>query len=121
MQIGIPADIRGGATRVAATLPTVQKITAKGLHVVTVESGAAASASIPDEEYQAAGATIVASAAELYEQSRIVLKVRGPEADELALVRKDAILVGLLAPQNAEGIEALARHGLTAFAMEKLP
>lgn len=121
MQIGIPAEIRGGETRVAATPETVKKFTAKGLHVVLVQSGAGAGASIPDEEYQAAGATIVASAAELYEQSRIVLKVRGPEADELALVRKDAILVGLLAPQNAEGIEALARHGLTAFAMEKLP
>lgn len=121
MQIGIPAEIRGGETRVAATPETVKKFTAKGLHAVLVQSGAGAGASIPDEEYQAAGATIVASAADLYGQSEIVLKVRGPETDELALIRKDAVLVGLLAPQNAEGIEALARHGLTAFAMEKLP
>ncbi len=121
MHIGIPAEIRGGETRVAATPETVKKFTAKGFHVVLVQSGAGAGASIPDEEYQAAGATIVASAAELYEQSRIVLKVRGPAPDELALMRKDGVLVGLLAPQNAEGIEALARHGITAFAMEKLP
>ncbi len=121
MQIGIPAEIRGGETRVAATPETVKKFIAKGLHAVLVQSGAGAGASIPDEEYQAAGATIVASAADLYGQSEIVLKVRGPETDELALIRKDAVLVGLLAPQNAEGIEALARHGLTAFAMEKLP
>ena len=121
MQIGIPAEIRGGETRVAATPETVKKFTAKGLHAVLVQSGAGAGASIPDEEYQAAGATIVANAADLYGQSGIVLKVRGPETDELALIRKDAILVGLLAPQDAAGIEALARHGLTAFAMEKLP
>ena len=121
MQIGIPAEIRGGETRVAATPETVKKFTAKGLHAVLVQSGAGAGASIPDEEYQAAGATIVGSAADLYGQSGIVLKVRGPETDELALIRKDAVLVGLLAPQDAEGIEALARHGLTAFAMEKLP
>ena len=75
MQIGIPAEIRGGETRVAATPETVKKFTAKGLHTVLVQSGAGAGASIPDEAYQAAGASIVASAAELYGQSQIVLKV----------------------------------------------
>lgn len=121
MHIGIPAEIRGGETRVAATPETVKKFTAKGFHVVLVQSGAGSGASIPDEEYQAAGATIVASAAELYGQSQIVLKVRGPEPGELSMMRKDAVLLGLLSPHQAEGIEILARHGLTAFAMEKLP
>ncbi len=121
MQIGIPAEIRGGETRVAATPETVKKFTAKGLNTVLVQSGAGAGASIPDAAYQAEGASIVASAAELYRQSQIVLKVRSPEPDELALMRKDAVLLGLLAPHHTEGIEALARHGLTAFAMEKLP
>jgi H+-translocating NAD(P) transhydrogenase subunit alpha len=121
MQIGIPAEIRGGETRVAATPETVKKFTAKGLNTVLVQSGAGAGASIPDAAYQTEGASIVASAAELYGQSQIVLKVRSPEPDELALMRKDAVLLGLLSPHHAEGIEALARHGLTAFAMEKLP
>lgn len=121
MHIGIPAEIRGGETRVAATPETVKKFTAKGFHVVLVQSGAGTGASIPDAEYQAAGASIVASAAELYAQSQIVLKVRGPESGELAMIRKDAVLLGLLSPHQTEGIEALARHGLTAFAMEKLP
>ncbi|SHL33541.1 NAD(P) transhydrogenase subunit alpha [Nitrosospira sp. Nsp11] len=121
MQIGIPAEIRGGETRVAATPETVKKFTAKGLNTVLVQSGAGAGASIPDAAYQAEGASIVASAAELYGQSQIVLKVRSPEPAELALMRKDAVLLGLLSPHHAEGIEALARHGLTAFAMEKLP
>ena len=121
MHIGIPAETRGGETRVAATPETVKKFTAKGLHVVLVQSGAGAGASIPDEEYQAAGASIVADPGELYGQSQIVLKVRAPEASELALMRKDAVLVGLLSPHQAEGIEALAAHGITAFSMEKLP
>ena len=121
MQIGIPAEIRGGETRVAATPETVKKFTAKGLNTVLVQSGVGAGASIPDAAYQAEGASIVASAAELYGQSQIVLKVRSPEPEELALMRKDAVLLGLLSPHHAEGIEALARHGLTAFAMEKLP
>ncbi|MEK6708738.1 MAG: Re/Si-specific NAD(P)(+) transhydrogenase subunit alpha [Pseudomonadota bacterium] len=121
MHIGIPVEIRGGETRVAATPETVKKFTAKGFHVVLVQSGAGAGASIPDEAYQDAGAAIVASAAELYGQSQIVLKVRGPDSGELAMMRKDAVLLGLLVPHQADGIAALATHGLTAFAMEKLP
>ncbi|SFD85172.1 Re/Si-specific NAD(P)(+) transhydrogenase subunit alpha [Nitrosomonas sp. Nm166] len=121
MHIGIPAEIRGGETRVAATPETVKKFTAKGVHKVSVQSGAGAGASIPDSAYQEAGAAIVTSAAELYAQSEIVLKVRGPESSEIEMMRKDAVLVGLLSPQHKDGIEALAQHGLTAFAMEKLP
>ncbi|GDX59472.1 NAD(P) transhydrogenase subunit alpha [Nitrosomonadaceae bacterium] len=121
MHIGIPVEIRGGETRVAATPETVRKYTDKGFHVVLVQSGAGAGASIADEAYSAAGATIVKSAAELYSQSQIVLKVRGPDANELTMMRKDAVLLGLLVPHQADGIAALATHGLTAFAMEKLP
>lgn len=121
MQIGIPAEIRGGETRVAATPETVKKYAAQGLHAVLVQSGAGKGASIPDDAYREAGASIVTDAAELYGQSRIVLKVRSPEPGELAMMRKDAVLLGLLSPHQPEGIEALARHGITAFAMEKLP
>ncbi|PXW86431.1 NAD(P) transhydrogenase subunit alpha [Nitrosomonas sp. Nm84] len=121
MHIGIPAEIRGGETRVAATPETVKKFTAKGVHKVSVQSGAGAGASIPDSAYQEAGATIVTDVAELYAQSQIILKVRGPESNELAMMRKDAVLLGLLSPHQKDGIEALAQYGLTAFAMEKLP
>jgi len=121
MHIGIPAEIRGGETRVAATPETVKKYTAKGVHKVLVQSGAGAGASIPDSAYQEAGATIVTDVAELYAQSQIVLKVRSPESSELAMLRKDAVLLGLLSPHHKEGVDALAQHGLTAFAMEKLP
>ncbi|MDE2387795.1 MAG: Re/Si-specific NAD(P)(+) transhydrogenase subunit alpha [Betaproteobacteria bacterium] len=121
MHIGIPAEIRGGETRVAATPETVKKYTAKGVHKVSVQSGAGAGASIPDSAYQEAGATIVTNVAELYAQSQIVLKVRGPEPGELAMMRKDAVLLGLLSPHHKESVDALTQHGLTAFAMEKLP
>lgn len=121
MHIGIPAEIRGGETRVAATPETIKKYMANASHVVLVQSGAGAGASIPDSEYQAAGAKIVPDAASLYSQSEIVLKVRGPEPSELSMMRKDAILLGLLSPHQTEGIEALAKHGITAFSMEKLP
>ncbi|MBI0417813.1 MAG: Re/Si-specific NAD(P)(+) transhydrogenase subunit alpha [Nitrosospira sp.] len=121
MYIGIPREIRGGETRVAATPETVKKFSVKNLHVVLVQSGAGAGANISDESYQAAGATIVNSAKDLYSQSEIVLKVRAPESSELAMMRKDALLLGLLSPHHVEEIEIMARYGLTAFAMEKLP
>ena len=121
MRIGIPAETRDGEKRVAATPETVKKITVTGHHKVLVQSGAGVAASIPDSEFAASGASIVGSAAEMYAQSEIVLKVRGPEAPELAMMRNDGVLIGLLAPQQASQIEAYAKHGLTAFAMELLP
>lgn len=121
MYIGIPAEIYTGETRVAATPETVKKFTAKGFHVVLLQSGAGAGASISDEAFKEVGATIVNNAAELYNQSQIVLKVHAPESSELKMMRKGAVLLGLLSPHRTDGINALAKHGLTAFAMEKLP
>ena len=120
MKIGIPAERREGETRVAATPETVKKLV-QAKQTVLVESGAGKGASIADTEFAAAGATLVATPAELYQNADIVLKVRGPSAAELAQIRKDAVLIGLLNPHQTEGITALATHGLTAFAMERLP
>jgi len=121
MYIGIPAEVLDGETRVAATPETVKKFSANGSHVVLVQSGAGAGASITDENFSEAGATIVNDAAELYRQSQIVLKVQAPDSSELKMIRKDAVLLGLLSPHKTEGIASLAGHGLTAFSMEKLP
>jgi len=121
MLIGVPAETRSGETRVAATPETVKKLTAKGQHSVLVQAGAGAGSSIPDAEFEAAGARIAASAAEVYGQAEILLKVRAPQADELNQLKSGGVLIGLLDPFNAEGIQALARQGVTAFSMEWLP
>ena len=119
MRIGIPAETLAGETRVAATPETVKKLLTTG-HKVSVQTGAGAGASIPDAEYQAAGATLV-SVEDIYTQSEIVLKVRAPSADELAKLNKGAVLVGLLLPHQAEQVAAYAKQGIVAFSMEKLP
>jgi H+-translocating NAD(P) transhydrogenase subunit alpha len=119
MRIGIPAETRAGETRVAATPETVKKMLATG-HTVMVEKGAGAGASIPDADYQTAGATLV-SAADLYAQAEIVLKVKAPTADELANLKAKSVLIGLLSPYQPELVEAYAKQGVTAFSMEKLP
>jgi NAD(P) transhydrogenase subunit alpha len=120
MQIGIPAETRAGEARVAATPETVKKLAAGGLHRLVVQSGAGMRAAVPDADFQAAGATIVGSAAEAF-AADIVLKVRGPEAAELGLVQRGGMVVGLLDPWNAAGLEALAQTGTAGFALEWLP
>jgi NAD(P) transhydrogenase subunit alpha len=120
MRIGIPAEVRSGETRVAATPETVKKLTTGGRHEVVVQSGAGTAASIPDSDFSAAGAAIAATAAEAY-QADIVLKVRAPEASELPLLRRGGILVGMLNPFDAAGVEALAGTGVTGFALESIP
>ena len=119
MRIGIPAEVYPGETRVAATPETVKKLAAGGRHAITVQAGAGEGAFIPDADFQAAGATLSCSPEEIYGQSDIVLKVRGPAASELPLVRRGGILIGLLSPHA--GVDALAQTGVTAFAMELLP
>jgi H+-translocating NAD(P) transhydrogenase subunit alpha len=121
MKIGIPAETRASETRVAATPETAKKLAASGHHTVLVQTGAGSGASIPDEYFAAAGAYFVKTADALYSQSDIVLKVRAPSHEELALMHSGQILIGLLNPHHSGGAQALAGKGLTAFAMESLP
>ncbi|MFN8834165.1 MAG: Re/Si-specific NAD(P)(+) transhydrogenase subunit alpha [Betaproteobacteria bacterium] len=120
MQIGIPAESLSGETRVAATPETVKKLLAGGHHRVLVQAGAGLSSSISDGDFAAAGATVVAGAVEAW-AADIVLKVRGPQDGELSLLRRDQVLVALLAPYKTEALRALAATGATGFAMEWLP
>ena len=119
MRIGIPAETRAGETRVAATPETVKKMLAAG-HTVMVEIGAGSGASIPDAEFQAAGASLV-NTADLYAKSEIILKVKAPTTEELAKFSAKCVLIGLLSPYQADLVTAYAKQGITAFAMEKLP
>ena len=118
MRIGIPAEVYPGETRVAATPDTVKKFTAGGRHAVIVETNAGAGSSIPDGSFAAAGASL-GCAADIYNTADIILKVRRPTDSELPVLRRGTILIGLLSPH--EGVDALARTGVTAFAMERLP
>jgi NAD(P) transhydrogenase subunit alpha len=120
MNIGIPAETRPGETRVAATPETVKKLAAGGRHAILVQSGAGVAASVPDKEFEAAGAKIVASAKDL-SAADIVLKVRGPQDAEIGMFKRGAILIGLLNPYDRATMESYASAGLTCFAMEWLP
>ena len=118
MLIGVPAETRPGETRVAATAETVKKLVA-AKHAVLVQSGAGLASSQTDEMYAAAGAQIGTAAQAL--GAEMVLKVRLPTSDELAQMKRGAVLIGMLEPFNAEGLAAMNAAGLTAFALEAAP
>ena len=118
MKIGIPKESRDGETRVAATPETVKKLIA-AKHQVTVESGAGVTSSVIDDAYTAAGATI-ASAADAF-GAEMVLKVRAPDAAELAQMKPGTAIVGMLDRFDTDNIARMAQAGLTAFALEAAP
>ena len=118
MLIGVPAETRPGETRVAATAETVKKLTAAG-HRVIVQSAAGVRAAQTDEAYVGAGAEIGDADAAL--SAELVLKVRAPDASEIARMKSGAALVGILEPFNTDGITAMNAAGLSAFALEAAP
>ena len=118
MLIGVPAETAAGETRVAVTPETAKKLVAQG-HVVRVQAGAGLRASVTDEAYRAAGAEITDAAGAF--AADMVLKVRSPSSEELTQVKPASVLVGMLEPFNAEGLQRLAAANLTAFALEAAP
>jgi len=120
MKIAIPAEADETEPRVAATPDSVKKMRALGAEVL-VESGAGARAGVPDADYEAAGAGI-ARGAEVVRDADVILKVRRPSAEEAERYKKGALVIGIMDPfGNEPALAALAKAGITAFAMELLP
>ena len=118
MLIGVPAETVAGETRVAVTPETVKKLSASG-HTVHVQSGAGIAASVTDAAYQAAGAQITDQAGAF--GTDMVLKVRTPTDTETALLKSGAVVICMLNPFDAAGLQRLASAGVTAFALEAAP
>jgi NAD(P) transhydrogenase subunit alpha len=119
--LAVTRERHAGETRVAVTPDAVKKLVAMGF-AVTVEAGAGAAASMPDVEYEAAGARIATGAAATLEGADVVFKVRGPSEEEIAALRAGAIAVGLFNPyQDKALVGALTDKGATVFAMELVP
>ena len=118
MNFGVPLETLPGESRVAATPETIKKLKAKGHHIV-VQAGAGLHASVTDAAYEAAGAVITDQAGALSQD--VVLKVRAPSAQELTLMKPKSVLLGMLNPFDAAGLERLAQAQLCAFALEAAP
>lgn len=120
MRVGVPAETLAGERRVALVPDGVAKLVAAGC-AVAVQRRAGEAAFLPDDAFAAAGATLVATAAEALDAD-LVLKVQRPSLEEAGSLREGAALVSFLAPATSgELLSALARRRVTAFAMELVP
>ena len=119
--IAVTTETRFCETRVAATPETVKKLIALG-YAVTVEAGAGLAASIPDADFEAAGASLAKTPAKTLAGADILLKVRGPTDGEIKALKSGAIVIALMNAYNdAAMLKAMADKGVTGFAMEFVP
>jgi len=126
MKVGIVREIGLGERRVAATPDTTKRLVKLGFDVV-VEAGAGELASFQDSDYEASGATVVATAGNVWAEAVVVLKVRPPDAlpdggHEADLLREHATLISFIWPaKNPELLARLAARKATVLAMDLIP
>ena len=120
MRIGIPRELYAGEKRVATTPDVAAQLIKLGFDVA-VEFNAGTAANYSDASYEAAGCS-VASVDEIWNDSDIVLKVRGPDKEESMRLKSGQTLISFLWPaQNPELLELLSKRGVTAMAMDSIP
>ncbi|MBR6444066.1 MAG: alanine dehydrogenase [Firmicutes bacterium] len=118
MKFGILKDIKNGEYRVVATPAEVNIIKGDG-HEVYVAKGAGYKAGFDDEEYAAAGATLIDTNEEIWEKCDMVAKVKEIEPEEYDLLREDQILFCCVHPAaHKEEVDKLLEKKIIAFAAE---
>ncbi|GLZ29929.1 alanine dehydrogenase [Lentzea sp. NBRC 105346] len=118
MRISVPREIKNHEYRVALTPAGAHELTSRG-HDVFVETGAGLGSAITDEEYLAAGAKILATADDVWNEGDLVLKVKEPIAEEYPRLRKGQTLFTYLHLAADKPLtEALLASGTTAIAYE---
>jgi alanine dehydrogenase len=118
MRIGVPTEIKTDEYRVALTPAGVRELVEQG-HQVLIQEGAGKGSAIPDAEYVEQGAEIAPDAAAVFAGADMIVKVKEPQAGEVAMLRPDHILFTYLhlAP-DAELTQGLVRSGATCIAYE---
>jgi alanine dehydrogenase len=118
MKVGVPTEIKTDEYRVSLTPAGARELTEHG-HEVIVQSGAGEGSTIPDSEYTAQGARIAPDAASVFEEAELVLGVKEPQPQEVAMLRPDHLLFTYLhlAP-DPEQTRGLMESGCTAIAYE---
>ncbi len=120
MKIGVVSADIANESRVALTPDAVKKLRKLGFEVV-IQSGAGQAAYYADELYQAAGADIANSSAEVITQSQIITTVNDLSVEATDGLSSGQIVIGMLDPYRNTQLETYAAKGVTAFAMELLP
>jgi alanine dehydrogenase len=120
MKVGVPKEIKNHEYRVGLTPPSVRELTSRG-HEVLVQKGAGAEIGLLDEQYVAAGATVVDSAKDIFARSEMIVKVKEPQPGECAMLSDGQILYTYLhlAP-DPEQTAALVKSGAICIAYETI-
>ncbi len=118
MLIGIPKEIKNHEYRVGLIPASVQELVNRG-HQVIIENNAGVGIDFSNEDYISAGASIVATAAEVFERADMVVKVKEPQPQECAMLREGQVLYTYLhlAP-DPQQTELLIKSGATCIAYE---
>lgn len=121
MKVGIPSEISPNELRVAATPKTVKRLQKQGFEVY-IQQGAGVKANFSDKDFEEAGAKLVGTAAEIYGDSDIVLKVKEPAMEEVDMMKEGLVLLSYLWPaQNQPLLQKLADKKVNAVAMDAIP
>jgi len=116
MRIGVPREVVDGERRVALAPESVSRLVKSGVEIA-VERGVGAQANFPDELYEKAGATF----GDVW-GSNVVVKVQKPSLEEAGRLAQGAILISLLpAATSADLLDTLAKRGVSALALERVP
>jgi len=118
MLVGVPKEIKNHEYRVGLTPTSVREMVAHG-HQVIVETNAGEGIGADDAEYQSAGAEIISTAKEIFDNAQMIVKVKEPQAVECEMLRPDQLLYTYLHlapdPQQTKG---LVDSGCVAIAYE---
>jgi NAD(P) transhydrogenase subunit alpha len=118
MKIAVAKEIDPSEPRVAVSPDTVKKFKALGVDVA-IEPGAGIKSGLPDPEFTAVGASVSADA---LKDADIIIKVKRPEASELASYKRGALVIAIMDPYgNEPALKTMADAGISAFAMELMP
>lgn len=120
MKIGVPKEIKNHEYRVGLTPASVLELTARG-HKVLVQVGAGADIGLTDAQYVAAGAWLVATAAEIFGRADMIVKVKEPQPHECAMLRPGQILYTYLhLATDPVQTAALIKSGAVCIAYETI-
>lgn len=121
MKIAVLKETHPGELRVPLIPPTAEKLVKLGAEV-EVEAGLGPSCRFSDEDYAKAGARVNPSREELLKSADIILRLRKPPSEEVALMKKGGIHISYLDPfREVELVDALAAAGISAVSLEMLP
>ncbi len=121
MRIAIPKETHPGENRVPITPDTAKKLCRLGAELV-IETGMGTGSGFTDSQYSDAGVSVATDRGRLFAEADMLLRLRKPTLDEVALMKSGAIHISYLDPFNEhELVNALKAQGVTAISMEMIP